>query len=420
MNQFNQQIVERYITAKPIADVQRGLPAFKALVEEYTRHEAFAKTDLERLQEYLKAREAKDDAAAERANAQLKANESSRRAIWSELHRLTNFRRIQTVASDLFLGILQAYVLEPKNRRGIESASRFWAKKTIVVRDKPPRGMNLDMDQLRAFMSMKNLEAYLNICAELHKQTISAGAAIVDGTLNSDPELAAKVKRKVGSFTLVNTGGFDDKVMARVADVVERSEKAMRGIGLGRVCYGDILVSKTIARQNTLAFYLISSDEMFIRANIRQNLDSILTVCHELAHRLQFQFLKDKVPDIKKIYGMLKTQSFLGPDVPDEILPKIGDTAEQGGKLYTVIEVQRYNDKVRLTQSDAPAALTASTSIANWLKLKGIEPHQNPRFRGFITHYAGKDPDENFAEMVAYYALGKLPTVQVEMLTPLL
>jgi hypothetical protein len=52
--------------------------------------------------------------------------------------------------------------------------------------------------------------------------------------------------------------------------------------------------------------------------------------------------------------------------------------------------------------------------------MKGIEPHQIPDYKGFVTKYAGTSSDENFCEMVSFLAIGKLPQSQVELLKPIL
>lgn len=51
--------------------------------------------------------------------------------------------------------------------------------------------------------------------------------------------------------------------------------------------------------------------------------------------------------------------------------------------------------------------------------VKGLKPKSVPG-SGFITPYAGKDADENFAEMVSYYCLDELPQDQVELLEKVL
>ena len=56
---------------------------------------------------------------------------------------------------------------------------------------------------------------------------------------------------------------------------------------------------------------------------------------------------------------------------------------------------------------------------AMFFKLKGVEQKVDPL--DFVTHYAKKGgPGENFAEMVSFYALGKLPQAQLDLLLPIL
>jgi hypothetical protein len=267
---------------------------------------------------------------------------------------------------------------------------------------------------------VEELEAYLKLCSELHKQVANSQAAIAKGKLHADPEIAAKTKIKVGSFTLINTGGFDDEIIAKSADVVEKVEKAMRGIGQGKVCYGDILISKTIHNKRTVAaFYVINSDEMFIRANVPSNWDTIRIICHELAHRLYYKFLQSKQAEIKSIYYTLRNQQH-GSELPEEYLPERGEELITEGKKLKLTEVSRYKQRVTFVKEGDPPNVAYTAPLLIWLKMKGIEPHQIPDYKGFVTKYAGTNPEENFAEMVSFFAIGKLPQSQIGLLEPIL
>jgi hypothetical protein len=247
---------------------------------------------------------------------------------------------------------------------------------------------------------------------------------MVKGQLHSDPAVAAKTKIHVGPFDVVNTGGFDDETMKKAAEVVRKAADAMMGIGQGKVCYGDILISKTIQSKNYAAFYIPSSDEMFIRANVPGNWDTVRTVCHELTHRLQHKFLSAKRDDIIVLYAKLGSSRFTAPR---EDFPKPGEVYETPKGKLKVVDVDyrqqavKYQDEeqIREQQEGGIKAMWKSPLTA-WLRVIGKPPETREDYGGFITGYAKKDPDENFAEMVSFYAIGKLPKNQVAMLEPIL
>jgi len=403
------KVTSRFLWGAVIADPKETLHKFQTLVDEFCALEEFAQKELKKIQDLVSGSDPK-------INQQLtyELRETSRQRFIIEINTPLHYRKAQGTAQTLFWAILQQYQLPPQLQKSVEVASRFWSKTRLPkLRVKSLRGTYYEQ--------IEKLEAYLKLCFEIRKQVTNAQAAIAKGKLHADPEIAAKTKTRVGSFTLVNTGGFEDSVMAKAADVVEKAEKAMRGIDQGRVCFGDILISKTINNKRTVAaFYLTSSDEMFIRANTPTNWDTLQTVCHELAHRLQDKFLQSKKAEIINVYRTIKGQQFLSSSIPDEYLPEQGEELFAGGGKLKVTEVRPYKQQIKFVKEGDPPHIAYSTSLRYWLKMKGIEPHQIQDFKGFITKYAEINPEENFCEMVAHYALGKLPVSQVDLLKPIL
>jgi hypothetical protein len=263
----------------------------------------------------------------------------------------------------------------------------------------------------------------LKLSETLQAQIANAEAAIVKGQLHSDPEVAVKTKIQVGGFTIVNTGGFDDETMHKAAEVVEKAEKALTGHGLGKVCYGDILISKSINRKkNVMAFYVISSDEMFVRADIPADPDHVRYVCHELAHRLDHKFLPSKKKAKAELYYKIRFSAEKPP------LPHIGDEVPYQGKTLKVHGYGEHNSIKMVDPSEqgveaAPGSplqlkhqYTAPLeTVARWM---GWKPKDTSL--GFVTHYASTDIDENFAEMVSFYVLDKLSKPLTELLEPIL
>jgi len=312
---------------------------------------------------------------------------------------------------NIFLGLLQQYDLPADVRRKVEACSRFYEK----TRFASPKNFE---DGVKAFQKLFKLYTeHLAIAKDAFSKATVRG---VD----------APTVLKAGPFRLVNTGGFNEATMANCARVIEKAVHLLAKKGLGKVCYGDALISNTLTKSKVLAFYMVSSDEFFVRANLNGNEGAALqTILHELAHRLQFKFLQSKRRDIARIYQIIKSKvdqstSDLEFEIrknPD-LSPKPGDTVVEKGKTYVVERVgyggSRSGYQVTMHREDDPS-YKASISLKGWAALKGIKPESTPG-SGFITPYAGKNDEENFAEMVAFYCMDELPQDQVELLEKVL
>lgn len=312
----------------------------------------------------------------------------------------------------LFLSILQQYALPPALRKKVEMAARTYSKSRHSVRRKPPG------QEFEYIGDYEKLIKVLRLHVDVAKDAIAKGKAHgADGTA----EEGAATKLNVGPLTLVNTGGFDAKVMATVTDVVKKSVQYLQQSGFSKVLYGDVLITNTIMKSSrVLAFYMLASDEMFIRANVKANVDTIQTVLHEFGHRYAHKFLKNK-QGIARLYRLISSQeSDRERDLKKNLkAPEVGDTVVIKGDLYRVRAVTwgRGGEKVVLEDPDNPKG-TASISLEGYLSYKGGGPDrtrnfdEDPNYKGFVTNYAGKDPDENFAEMFAFYCMGRLPVLQ--------
>lgn len=296
---------------------------------------------------------------------------------------------------DLFLAILQQYELPTGIRKSVEAASKFYAKARNIV----PRGFDV-------------VDVYEKLIAEHRKYLAVAQEAISKGRPHgSDPN--AK-KWRAGSFELVNTGGFGDAAMERVAKLVEEAEKLLRAKKLGGVCYGKILVSQKLAN-NVAAFYMPSKDEMFVRADLKTDDKTLDTVIHELAHRMEETTHKSKAGAIKTLHKIYKIQHDDTPIRVDSIpFPSPGDEIQIDTKnLWQVEKV--IGQEVYLIHDSDPSR-TAKTSVDGWYRMKGA-PIRRAKF---VSQYAKRSPSENFAVMVALYCMGKLPNDNVEDLEKIL
>lgn len=307
----------------------------------------------------------------------------------------------------LFFSILRRYSLEPKLRKKIEACAKFYSKSRV---NNPKRGEEQQV-----------YEKFL----ELYKEQFElAKTAIETGKTKGSEDDTEVHSLSAGPFTVINTGGFSEEIMTEVAAAVEKANAAIQSKGLSQVCYGDVLVSNTLYKGNsTLAFYMYGKDELFVRANLKKlkdKVDTVATIIHELGHRFENKFLKDK-NKMSAMYRKLANQEQKEEQdlLKDESLrPQPGDELKQQAGTYVVTKVGY--DKVHLQMKDQPN-LTGTISLLGWISappsLKtGSSAVPVPKQHSvFVTNYAKTNSSECFAEMFAYYCLGKLPTDQVEM-----
>jgi hypothetical protein len=328
-----------------------------------------------------------------------------------ELFPKTSLRSLQRIkVQDLFLGLLQQYDIPADLRKKVESCSRFYEKTRFAT----PKNLEEGVASFKKLMTL--YREHLALAKNTFNQSTVRG-------------LDAPTVLRAGPFRVVNTGGFDEATMANCVKVIERAVHLLAKKGLGKVCYGDALISNTLSKSKVLAFYLVSSDEFFVRANLKGKEGAALqTIIHELAHRLYFKFLQSKHRDIARIYQAIKSKvdqstSDLESEIRNnpDLSPKPGDTVVEKGKTYVVERVgygSRSGYQVIMHREDDPSN-KASVSLKGWALLKGIKPESKPG-SGFITPYAGKNDEENFAEMIAFYCMDELPQDQVELLEKVL
>jgi hypothetical protein len=308
-------------------------------------------------------------------------------------------------AHELFLSILQQLDLPPTLRKKVETCAKFFSK-SMAQKPKKENAISVYEKALAAYRS------HLAIAKEALKVGVPRGT----GTAGNDK--GSKVIQ-AGPFQVVNTGGFDDAVMAEASQVIETAARLLQAKGLDKVCYGEVLISNTLSRANVLAFYLIEKDEMFVRANLKGKKNAAVeTVVHELGHRLHYKFLKSKDRDIRTIYLKLgmKDRDREREMIQDPALrPQPGETLVLKGKEYTVDQV--VYDTVHLVRkpdSGGTFGVKARMPLTSWIAAKGLDTKKHPST--FVSNYAKTSHGENFAEMIAAYCLDKLPDDQIQML----
>ncbi len=388
----------RHVQADSIGDIPKLIRAWERLL---------VMEDEKRAEPIRLAREAEEYLARPDAEADPQKWEEMRRqysrnmAVVSLTPKFVYEALQHTGMTNLFLAILQQYSLPPALRKKVEAASRIYGKRRVLQSPKET--------------ALKNLEKFM---ASLREHLALAQAAVSQGKSYDagDAELAAHLQ--AGPFQLVNTGGFDEKTMKTCADVVEEAARLIQAKGFGKVCYGQVLISNTIGMTGNgyAAFYMTGKDEMFVRANLRgiEHKEAVRVVVHELGHRLEHVFLKDKRGQIAQLYEKRKrAKRYHLEDLVDEVLndperkPKPGDTLQAKGETWTAVGISY--GQVNLLSEDK---IKAHMSMEAWIEAKGFTS-KSPSAVRFVTNYASRDAGENFAEMFSFYCFNILSPTDV-------
>jgi hypothetical protein len=429
------RVANRYFQAALIGDPKQLLGAYESRMEYQERDAKVAQT----LQNYIEANIENRDSQIENAYSRLSPTENldsnlwySLRDAWSSRHEGSSlgiqalmlgrsyesgFLYLREHAQPLFWAILQQLSLPANLTKKVQAASKYWTKSRLNAprRDKRPWASG--------FRGIEAPAAYLEQMSVWREHMALARECLAKGVPHGE---GTKSKVQAGPFTLVNTGSFPDEVMENVKQAVLKAAKGLTSVGLGKICYGDILVSKQIkARSNVLAFYIINSDEMFVRADAKATHDIVQTICHELAHRLEHKFMGSPNRAINSLYNTIARYDGVQAGAVSG-WPEVGRRIKYKKLDLVVSKVDKVGNKITFEQPPAPGLIKRkrySAPLEWWVENidVGAKIERSPDFNGFITPYAKKGgPGENFAEMVAYYALGELPAALVALLKPVL
>lgn len=323
------------------------------------------------------------------------------------------YSRLKAHGRPLFLAIHQQLALSPTVAKKVDAASRYWAKASLRF-TAPSWAKSLRHVSYTQWFGA--ILAYEVLLKTFRAQIVLAKEAI-SGGVSHDAE-SSKTTLQAGPFRLVNTGRFTDEQMQNVAAVVKEAARLLTDIGLARVCYGDVLMSRKISRDNVLAFYMAQHDEMFVRGDVPDSdSDSLLeTVIHELGHRLQFKFLNraanEEIDTVYSVAKRLKKQrssdAHFFPRPGTKIETPVGEVTFLGHQGLGIVSYLGPNGESRVAKSDAWKA-----SMEAW-------DHHYGRDAYFISHYASGTAFENFAELVRFVTLGKAAPVFVDQLVSIL
>lgn len=299
---------------------------------------------------------------------------------------------------NFFLGLLRSFSMTPAERKEIEAAARYFGVKT--KRFALPRD-----DSWRAVLDkhFTKLEAlYRTAC-----RVVERGEAC-----KSEQFCSARC------FRLVNTADFPVKTMQAVQAVVDQAAQLLDAMGFGHLCYGDVYVTQTVMRSSrTLAFYMLSDDRMYVRANLKGVEGAALNVIlHEIGHRLENRFSTPTInAEIGMLYRTYKREYAQHGGYEGGTPPKLGDTFVYKNETFEVVSLA--GDKVTL-RGVAPEIRDARLTmpVAAWMVRHGARPTHAP----FPTRYSMKDPHELFAEMFSLDMEHKLGERQARDIEPIL
>ncbi len=346
------------------------------------------------------------------------------------------YHRLSQKFATLCMALLQQYALPPATRKSVEKAAKFFTRSAI----RTPKAYKSEEDALKVYkLYFEHLDFYRSFLS-VAGGILATGKAHTEAPAEGAPDKGG-TKMKVGPFTLVNTGGFSQEVMNDVAEAVAEAVHYIKGSGLEKVLYGDLLVTNQIkSHANVMAFYIVASDEMMVRATTRKGAASVHTLVHELGHRMQFKFMRGRDREIDRLYQEIDR----GGSADKALMPKPGDHVMLEGLDMTVRAIK--GPKIEVTPVMTPAYIAKERSRVEKHVLKarpslkdhpdlledqvvqtlagmiytapvGMLVAENPKFRpvdfkGFVTSYAKTSPTENFAEMFAFYCTGELPPTQ--------
>lgn len=314
--------------------------------------------------------------------------------------RLAYARLVNANARATLQTILQELELPKALRSRMEGWNRYFG------RTSSPGRTRKDYAQPRAFYDAQ-LARYTKMMADIHE---SRRVGVAHGVCAMvDPARSVMA----GPFTLVNTGGFSPETMARVKHVVEKAVALIEAKGLAVILYGDIYVTNTISRSRVLAFYEPDTDEMFVRANVRDDVDTTRTVIHELGHRLDFMFMRTRSANaaLHNLYGKVRDahrHHVRQREREADAAVKLGDTITVKGVTYHVVLIEPRTVRLKVAGAPPEKAWTHKIPKESYAQIKAGMQEKPEGFGAFVSKYASKNPIENFAEMFSFWALGRL------------
>lgn len=305
-------------------------------------------------------------------------------------------------ALDLVLATLRSYKLTRPQLLELQRASKFFYKKPASVG-------NAVKDEDGYFKSLEQMVKWFHL---------------IESIIERSDVCSSEAHCQAACFKIVNGGGFPAKTIALAETQVTEAAKLIEKKGFGDLCYGEVIVTNKLARDNVRAFYLQSDDRMYVRANVRDKgrreypvgpSDVVYVIVHELGHRLEHRFMTETGKRFQReIYAEYRAaHRFAEYDTTTVPYHSVGTRVKMPfkGGLEEVEVVQPSKMQAisnpgaivlkKIGQEDGPSYVITRDA---WYKLLGAKMHGDH----FPSDYAKTSPGELLAELFAHYVLGKL------------
>lgn len=308
----------------------------------------------------------------------------------SALHKTMAEERVRDPRPNKY--IIQ-HKLNPVVVRGRDVAE--WALQTRAI----PAGKSKALELVARLFGMKRFPTDLVKWYDTNKDRLDFLATVGAWKERSVTEEGGLDVASAGAFKVHNTIGADEKKFEEIKGLVASATKALTTtLDFKKVLYGDVFVVGQLKQSNTLAWYSVREDDVYLRSLAKKGIDDLSSLVHELGHRYWFKFASQAQKDaITNLYFDLGRKRF---EVKVE-RPKVGEP------LPVPLSGNR-NEKPIITKD---TGLTFELSTGGYVKadqlLKILE--QQALAKGvFPSAYSMKNNEEFFAECFAHYTLGKM------------
>lgn len=210
----------------------------------------------------------------------------------------------------------------------------------------------------------------------------------------SDSDESASQVSTVGPFKVHNTIGADAKQFKEIQGLIENSARSLATTrDFKKVLYGDVFVVGQLKQSNTLAWYNVNNDDVYVRSLAKKGYDGLHSLTHELGHRYWYKFTSPEVKkNIRSLYYETQGANARSPswvfNPGDQIPIKV-----RGVRGTPVVD--RVDDTFYYFTQGGQIAIRDVNRL-----LLG--------FRAFPSMYAASSVEEFFAECFSFFVLGRL------------
>ena len=207
-------------------------------------------------------------------------------------------------------------------------------------------------------------------------------------------------KAFVGKLALHDTVNVTKAEFDKYRALVTSASSAMQSSRIPRIAsilYGDVIVVGQVLRSNTLAFYNVNDDVIFLRHNAPKTQQGPI---HSLVHEFGHRFYRKVLPTNQKMFWAGWHQEVSSHNDANSRYPEVGEKlpfklTPRATEYPEVLRVVRDGFKVKFYVSDR-AFVTGSQIRKYYSDL------------AYPTLYAAESPEEHFCEAFALLCLGQL------------